>query len=424
MHLNNKPNIAVIGLGYVGLPLAIEFAKHFSVIGYDISPDRISQLSSGIDSTDEVSKHNLESSTIQYTNSLEAISSCNMYVVSVPTPIDKQKQPDLRPLLSVSKDIATILSKGDLVVYESTVYPGTTEDECVPILESLSNLEFNKDFFVGYSPERANPGDKNHQLNHIIKVVSGSTPEVATYVQNIYNKVVASGTHKTSSIKVAEAAKIIENTQRDINIALMNELSIIFNKLGIDSMEVIEAAATKWNFNKYFPGLVGGHCIGVDPYYLTHKAQAVGYHPEIILAGRRLNDSMGNYVAERTIKLMANNNINVVNAKILVLGLTFKENCPDLRNTKVMDIITSLKEFNTIVDVYDPVAAPEKALEYYNVELISNIPNNFYDAIVFTVPHNEIMELGANKIRAALKPNGILYDVKSALPVTMSNERL
>lgn len=424
MTIRNKTNIAVIGLGYVGLPLAIEFAEHFDVTGYDVSESRVKSLQSGSDDTKEVDGEKLKNSSISFSSNLEDIKDCNIYVVAVPTPITEHKQPDLTPLLSVTNNIASILSKDDIVIYESTVYPGTTEEECVPILEEKSGLKFNKDFFVGYSPERANPGDKVHQLKSIVKVVAGSTPDIANRVQDLYNHVVSSGTHKASSIKVAEAAKIIENTQRDINIALMNELAIIFNKMGIDSMEVIEAAATKWNFNKYTPGLVGGHCIGVDPYYLTFKAQDVGYHPEIILAGRRLNDSMGQYVAERTIKLMAQKNISIAGSKILILGLTFKENCPDLRNTKVTDIIDSLKEYNTIVDVHDPVASPELALKYYNIELSSKIYDNTYDAVIFAVPHKELINLGAQRIRKCLKTDGIIFDVKSALDISESNERL
>jgi UDP-N-acetyl-D-glucosamine/UDP-N-acetyl-D-galactosamine dehydrogenase len=416
--------ITVLGLGYVGLPLAIEFAKQLDVVGFDISESRVDELRSGNDSTLEVDLKTLSESTIKFTNFEDDIVESNVYIVSVPTPIDEFNKPNLKPLLSVSATIAGVLKEGDIVVYESTVYPGATEEKCVPVLEEVSGLKFNKDFFVGYSPERANPGDDKHKLKDIIKVISGSTEATADFVEYLYKLVATAGVHKASSIKVAEAAKIIENTQRDINIALMNELSIIFDKLGIDTQEVINAAATKWNFNRFTPGLVGGHCIGVDPYYLTHKAQEVGYHPEMILAGRRINDSMGSNITERLIKALTKKKINIVDAKILVLGLTFKENCPDLRNSKIIDIIDNLKEYNIFVDVHDPLANAEIAQKKYGVELINKLEQEFYDAVVLAVPHEKILSLGEEFIRGCGKHISVLFDIKSALNQKKYDHRL
>lgn len=426
-----KISLAIIGLGYVGLPLAIEFAKQFPTIGFDCSTTRINELQQNIDRTLEVTSAELaavrasQQAGITFTTDPAALRDCNVYIIAVPTPIDIYKRPDLKPLLSASSTVAKSLKPNDVVIYESTVYPGATEEQCVPLLEKISGLKFNQDFFVGYSPERANPGDKQHRLTTITKIVAGSTPSTANFVQELYNCVVSKGTHKVSSIKVAEAAKIIENIQRDINIALINELAIIFANLNIDTNEVITAAATKWNFHKFLPGLVGGHCIGVDPYYLTHKAQEVGYHPEIILAGRRLNDSMGYYVADRLIRLMCAKKINIVDAKILILGLTFKENCPDLRNTKVIDLVNSLQEYNAQVDVFDPLADPEQALKYYDIELCNQLQPNYYDAIVLAVPHRAILELGIDKLRACQrKVGGVLFDVKAALDPQYVDARL
>jgi len=423
--LSNKPvEIAILGLGYIGLPLAVEFAKHAPVVGFDVSTARVAELRRGEDRTLEVTSEILKAIKIKFTTTVTDLSAYNVFIVAVPTPIDIHKRPDLSPLIKASETIAQVLKLGDVVIYESTVYPGATEEECVPVLEKFSGLKFNQDFFVGYSPERANPGDHEHRLGNITKVVSGSTPAVAEFVKKLYDHVVPKGTYMVSSIKVAEAAKIIENIQRDLNIGLMNELAIIFERLGLDTNEVINAAATKWNFHKFIPGLVGGHCIGVDPYYLTHKAQELGYHPEIILAGRRLNDSMGHYIADRVVKLMCTKKINVVGAKILVLGLTFKENCPDLRNTKVVDLINTLQSYNAYVDVYDPLAAPEKALEYYQIELCNQLQLNSYDAIVLAVPHREILELGAAGLKQLGKPNSVLFDLKSVLERQYVDARL
>jgi UDP-N-acetyl-D-galactosamine dehydrogenase len=417
--------IAIIGLGYVGLPLAVEFGKHYPTIGFDINASRISELNAGKDSTLEVTGEELrEVRSLTYTTSLDGIRPANIYIVTVPTPIDEHKRPDLTPLLSASHSVGKVLKKGDIVIYESTVYPGATEDDCVPILEQESGLTFNKDFFAGYSPERINPGDKEHRVTTIKKVTSGSTPATAETVDKLYRSIITVGTHKASSIKVAEAAKVIENTQRDLNIALINELSIIFNKMGIDTLEVLEAAGTKWNFLPFRPGLVGGHCIGVDPYYLTHKAQQFGYNPEVILAGRRINDSMGGYVAGRVVKLMTKKRIHVVDSNILILGLTFKENCPDLRNTRVTDIIRELKTYNASVDVYDPWVNPEEAQHEYGITPVTKPSEGKYDAIILAVAHHQFRELGASGLRKFAKPNSVLFDVKQVLPKEAVDARL
>lgn len=405
--------IAVIGLGYVGLPLAVEFGKHRSVVGFDINAERISALTAGTDHTLEVSDEELaQAAHLTYSSNINELKDCNFFIVTVPTPIDDYKQPDLTPLIKASEAIGSLLKKDDIVVYESTVYPGATEEVCIPVLEKVSGLTFNQDFYAGYSPERINPGDKEHRVTNILKVTAGSTPEVADFVDEVYNLIITAGTHKAASIKVAEAAKVIENTQRDVNIALINELAVIFNKMGIDTQAVLEAAGTKWNFLPFRPGLVGGHCIGVDPYYLTHKAQAIGYNPEIILAGRRLNDSMGEYVVTQLVKTMIKKRIEVEGAKVLVLGLSFKENCPDVRNTKVIDIVHELEEYNIDVDVYDPWVDKAEAEREYNVTPISKPAVNNYDGIILAVAHNEFVELGVEQIRALGKNEHVLYDLK------------
>lgn len=408
----SNANVGIIGLGYVGLPLAVEFGKKSPTIGFDINQSRIDELSAGRDSTLECSDNELaEAKYLSYTSSLQELKQCNVYIVTVPTPIDEHKQPDLTPLIKASEALGSVVSKGDIIVYESTVYPGATEEDCIPVVERVSGLKFNQDFFAGYSPERINPGDKEHRVTNILKVTSGSTPEVAEFVDQLYKSIITAGTHKASAIKVAEAAKVIENTQRDVNIALINELSIIFNKLGIDTLEVLEAAGTKWNFLPFRPGLVGGHCIGVDPYYLTHKAQAVGYHPEMILAGRRLNDGMGQYVVSQLVKKMLKKRIHVEGANVLVMGLTFKENCPDLRNTKVVDIISELKEYNINVDVMDPWCSNAEAQHEYGLTLCEKEKQDHYDAIIMAVSHNEFKEMGVEKIRTLGKPEHVLYDL-------------
>lgn len=405
--------IAVIGLGYVGLPLAVEFGKHLPVVGFDINATRISALAAGTDHTLEVSDEELTQALhLSYSSDIQALKDCNFFIVTVPTPIDDYKQPDLTPLIKASEAIGSLLKKDDIVVYESTVYPGATEEVCIPVLEKVSGLTFNQDFYAGYSPERINPGDKEHRVTNILKVTAGSTPEVADFVDEVYNLIITAGTHKAASIKVAEAAKVIENTQRDVNIALINELAVIFNKMGIDTQAVLEAAGTKWNFLPFRPGLVGGHCIGVDPYYLTHKAQAIGYNPEIILAGRRLNDSMGEYVVTQLVKTMIKKRIQVEGAKVLILGLSFKENCPDVRNTKVIDIVHELEEYNIDVDVYDPWVDKAEAEREYNVTPISKPDVNHYDGIILAVAHNEFVEMGVEKIRALGKNGHVLYDLK------------
>ena len=409
----NNLKIAVIGLGYVGLPLAVEFGKHLPVVGFDINASRIEALCAGIDHTLEVSDEELtQASHLNYSSDIQALKDCNFFIVTVPTPIDGYKQPDLTPLIKASEAIGSLLKKDDIVVYESTVYPGATEEVCIPVLEKISGLTFNQDFYAGYSPERINPGDKEHRVTNILKVTAGSTPEVADFVDEVYNLIITAGTHKAASIKVAEAAKVIENTQRDVNIALINELAVIFNKMGIDTQAVLEAAGTKWNFLPFRPGLVGGHCIGVDPYYLTHKAQAIGYNPEIILAGRRLNDSMGKYVVTQLIKIMIKKRIQVEGAKVLILGLSFKENCPDVRNTKIIDIVHELEEYNIEVDVYDPWVDAAEAEREYNVTPVSEPAANSYDGIILAVAHNEFVEMGVEKIRTLGRSSHVLYDLK------------
>ena len=411
-----KNKIAIIGLGYVGLPLAVEFGKKYPTTGFDINGPRIAALISGHDSTLEVDEAELKQATqLNYTTDIEQLKSCNIYIVTVPTPIDSHKRPDLTPLEKASESGGKVLSKGDIVIYESTVYPGATEEVCVPILERHSGLTFNKDFYCGYSPERINPGDKEHRVTTIKKVTSGSTPEIADIVDNLYKSIITAGTHKASSIKVAEAAKVIENTQRDLNIALMNELAIIFERLGIDTLEVLKAAGTKWNFLPFRPGLVGGHCIGVDPYYLTHKAEILGYHPQVIQAGRRINDGMAAYVAQQTIKQMIRSGTNIRGAKVIVLGLTFKENCSDLRNSKVADLVKELQEFGCEVYVHDPLAVAEQALHEYGITLREwhQLPQNA-DAIVAAVSHAKYTTQPVANLLAPLKPGGVFIDIKSA----------
>lgn len=410
--------IALVGLGYVGLPLAVEFGKHHDTVGFDINSSRVSELRDGRDSTLEVAEDELSAShRLRFTSDLEDIRACQVYIVTVPTPIDSARRPDLTPLIKASDSLGKVLKRGDVVVYESTVYPGCTEEVCIPILERVSGLTFNVDFYVGYSPERINPGDKQHRVTTIKKVTSGSTPEVAEFVDRLYGGIITAGTHKASSIKVAEAAKVIENTQRDLNIALINDLAILFNKLGIDTLEVLEAAGTKWNFLPFRPGLVGGHCISVDPYYLTHKAQEVGHHPDVILAGRRTNDGMGAYVANEVIRLMVRESINPVGARVLLLGLAFKENCPDLRNTRVIDIVEALRAYNIEVDVHDPWVDAAEAAHEYLIDLVQSPVDGAYDAVVLAVAHDEFKALGAEGVRSYGKRLGhIVYDVKGVLP--------
>ena len=417
--------IGVIGLGYVGLPLAVEFGRLFPTVGFDIKPERIAELEAGKDSTLEVTSEQLAGATqLRYTSDLEALRECNVYVVTVPTPIDRYKRPDLTPLEKASAALGKVLKKGDVVIFESTVYPGATEEVCVPIMEQVSGLKYNQDFYAGYSPERINPGDKEHTVTSILKVTSGSTPEIAEFVDALYRRVIKAGTHKASSIRVAEAAKVIENTQRDLNIALINELALIFNRLGIDTLEVLEAAGTKWNFLPFRPGLVGGHCIGVDPYYLTHKAQEIGYNPEVILAGRRINDSMGAYVAEQVVKLLTQRRIHVVGANILIMGLTFKENCPDLRNTRVIDLVQEFNSYHANVDVYDPWVSAAEAKHEYGIDPIAAPKQGAYDAIILAVAHHQFKELGVDGIRALGRPECVLYDVKYILPKDQVDARL
>lgn len=424
MNLENL-KIGIIGLGYVGLPLAVEFGKQFPTLGFDIKTDRVKELRSGQDSTLECSAEELlEASHLSYTDSLEDIKQCNFYIVTVPTPITEENTPDLTPLEKASEALAKVIKQGDIVVFESTVYPGATEEVCLPIIEKLSGLKFNQDFYAGYSPERINPGDKVNRLTTIVKITSGSTPAVADFVDAVYRQIVTAGTHKASSIRVAEAAKVIENTQRDLNIAIINEFAKIFNRLDIDTEEVLKAAGTKWNFLPFKPGLVGGHCISVDPYYLTHKAQEVGYRPEVILAGRRINDGMGEYVATQLVKKMARKKIHIDEAKVLVMGFTFKGDCPDVRNTKIIDIIKELKEFNMSVDVYDSWAAKHEVQEEYGIDLIEQLEPAKYDAIILAVDHSETKEMGAAAIRALGKPEHVLYDVKYVLPLGESDLRL
>ncbi len=421
----NESKIAIIGLGYVGLPLAIEFGKLFETVGFDVKQSRIEELLAGKDSTFEVTSEELKNATLlSFTCNEEDIKNSNIYIITVPTPIDDFKKPDLVPLISASRTVGKLLKHGDLVIYESTVYPGATEEICIPILENESKLTFNKDFFCGYSPERINPGDKAHRIKTIKKVTSGSTPEIADKVDALYKSIITAGTHKAESIKVAEAAKVIENTQRDVNIALINELAIIFNKLGIDTESVLKAAGTKWNFLPFVPGLVGGHCIGVDPYYLTHKAMMVGYHPEMILAGRRINDSMGSYVADQVSKLMIKKGINITHANVLIMGLTFKENCPDLRNSGVVDMVDTLKDLSCNVDVYDPRVDKAEAKREYGIELINKLENDKYDAIIIAVAHDEFKQLSLETIQAFGKSNHLLYDVKYLFTQSQVDGRL
>jgi UDP-N-acetyl-D-galactosamine dehydrogenase len=420
-----KCRIGVVGLGYVGLPLAVEFGKRFDTVGFDLKASRIKELAAGKDSTLEVDRKELKSAArLAFTDNVRDLKKCRVYIVTVPTPIDDYKRPDLTPLQKASASLGSVLKKGDIVIYESTVYPGCTEEICIPILEKVSGLKFNKDFFAGYSPERINPGDKQHRLPTIKKVTSGSTPEVAEFVDNLYASIITAGTYKASSIRVAEAAKVIENTQRDVNIALINELALIFNRLGIDTEEVLLAAGTKWNFLPFRPGLVGGHCIGVDPYYLTHKAQEIGYNPEMILAGRRLNDNMSLYVAGEVVKLLTSKRIHVKGSRILMLGLTFKENCPDLRNSKVIDIIKELQKYGAKVDVYDPWIDRAEAKHEYGVTPLRSLGAVKYDAAVMAVAHNEFKEMGIKAIRKLLKPTSVVYDIKHLFRRDESDGRL
>ncbi|MDI5934181.1 Vi polysaccharide biosynthesis UDP-N-acetylglucosamine C-6 dehydrogenase TviB [Halomonas kalidii] len=413
---SNQTRVAIIGLGYVGLPLAVEFGKQMPTLGFDINAQRIAQLQNAIDVTREVEQESLRQAIqLRFSSEQEALRDCNVYIVTVPTPIDSQHCPDLTPLIRASETVGQVIARGDIVVYESTVYPGATEEECIPIIERVSGLTYNVDFFAGYSPERINPGDKEHRVTTIRKVTSGSTPVVANFVDRLYASVITAGTFKASSIRVAEAAKVIENTQRDVNIALINELAMIFNRLHIDTEEVLQAAGTKWNFLPFRPGLVGGHCIGVDPYYLTHKAQQVGYHPEVILSGRRINDGMGAYVAGQLVKQMIKQRIHAQGARVLVLGLTFKENCPDLRNTRVIDIIHELADFNVCVDVYDPHADIDEAVLQYGIRPVDQPQDGAYDAVILAVAHREFRDLGTPRIRAWGKPRHVLYDLKYML---------
>lgn len=421
----DEVKLAVVGLGYVGLPLAVEFGKKRPVIGFDINVKRIEALQAGHDHTLEVDDDELaEANGLTYTAERAELGQANVYIVTVPTPIDEYKQPDLTPLVKASETIGAVLKRGDIVIYESTVYPGATEEDCVPVLERVSGLKFNEDFYAGYSPERINPGDKEHRVSTIKKVTSGSTPEVADLVDALYREIITAGTHKASSIRVAEAAKVIENTQRDVNIALINELALIFNKMGIDTEAVLQAAGTKWNFLPFRPGLVGGHCIGVDPYYLTHKAQSIGYHPEIILAGRRLNDSMGGYVVSQLVKSMTKQRIHVQGARVLVMGLTFKENCPDLRNTRIVDIVHELGEYNVDVDVYDPWVDVSEAEHEYGITPIAKPESGQYDAIILAVSHEQFVKMGAAEIRKLGKAKHVLYDLKYVLSPEESDLRL
>jgi UDP-N-acetyl-D-galactosamine dehydrogenase len=424
MHSIDNLKICVVGMGYVGLPLAIELSKHFSVIGFEINKKRLMDLKNGIDSTNEVEDKFSEGERLLFSDDESLLTACNCFLVTVPTPVDLNKQPDFQPLISASKLIGKFLKKNDLIIYESTVYPGATEEKCIPELESVSGLIFNHDFFVGYSPERINPGDKANKLTNIKKITSGSTPEIALLVDNIYKRIIKAGTYCAESIKIAEAAKVIENIQRDTNIALINELAILFNRLEIDTNAVLRAAETKWNFMPFRPGLVGGHCIGIDPYYLIHKGQTIGYYPEIILAARRINDSMSSHIVSELIKRMIKSNIQIRNSKILVLGFSFKENCADIRNTRVIETIEQLKEFDCNVDVYDPITCPDDVLDNYKIELIQHLIPSSYDAILLIVAHDKFKSMGAQQIRALGKINHILYDVKSIFPKNQSDLRL
>jgi len=426
MRAVEESKVAVIGLGYVGLPLAVEFSKYFETVGFDIDAARVAALRGGHDQTLEVSDDELAAADrLSFADTMDALADCNVYVVTVPTPIDSANRPDITALRRASEAVGKVLSKGDIVIYESTVYPGATEEDCVPILESVSGMMFNEDFYAGYSPERINPGDKAHRLPEIMKVTAGSTPEVADYVDQLYATIITAGTHKASSIRVAEAAKVIENTQRDVNIALVNELSLIFNRMGIDTLEVLEAAGTKWNFLNFRPGLVGGHCIGVDPYYLTHKSQEVGYHPEMILAGRRINDNMGIYVASEVVRLMVTRGISLPDARILIMGVTFKENCPDVRNTRVTDLVHEFASYGSQVDVFDPWADPEVVREEYGIELQTKMPEKgLYDAVVMAVAHDEFRAMPAADLHALGKDIHVVYDIKYVLPFADVNGRL
>ena len=425
MHKLEQAKIAIIGLGYVGLPLAVEFGKTRDVVGFDINQKRIDELEAGHDSTLEVADDALKSATtLQFTNNVQNIKDCNIYIVTVPTPIDDANAPDLTPLRKASAMLATVIKENDIVIYESTVYPGATEEVCIPIIEKGSGLKFNEHFYAGYSPERINPGDKVNTLTKIKKITSGSTPEIAKFIDDLYGSIITAGTHSASSIKVAEAAKVIENTQRDLNIAIINEFAKIFNQLGIDTQEVLEAAGTKWNFLPFKPGLVGGHCISVDPYYLTYKAKEVGYQPEVILAGRRINDGMGRYTATQLVKAVARKKIHIDDARVLVLGFTFKGDCPDVRNTKIVDIVDELKSFNMQVDVFDNWAKPEEVKHEYGIDLINSLESNRYDAIMLAVDHAEFKEWGEQKIRALGKEKHVLYDIKYVLPLGHSDLRL
>jgi UDP-N-acetyl-D-galactosamine dehydrogenase len=421
----NGARIAVIGLGYVGLPLAVEFGKKFSVIGFDIKQDRIDELCEGRDTTLEVDPEEFAlAGNLTFTCNIADLSDCNIFIVTVPTPIDQHKRPDLTPLIKASETVGGVLKRGNIVIYESTVYPGSTEEDCVPVLEKVSGLKFNQDFFCGYSPERINPGDKQHRLTTIIKITSGSTPDIAEKVDDLYASIITAGTYRAENIRVAEAAKVIENTQRDLNIALINELAIIFNRMGVDTEAVLKAAGTKWNFLPFRPGLVGGHCIGVDPYYLTHKAKEIGYHPELILAGRRLNDRMGAYVAGQLVKALLRKCIHVQGARVLVMGLTFKENCPDLRNTRVIDVIAELQDYGIEVDVYDPWVDTAEAEHQYGITPISQPETNAYEGIVLAVAHQEFTAMGLAKMRKLGREVHVLYDLKYVLPADQSDLRL
>jgi len=423
--MESATHICVIGQGYVGLPLAVEFGKKYPTIGFDIKEERIAELQAGKDSTLECSEAELaESKHLSFSNDLNEISKANVYIVTVPTPIDQYNTPDLTPLIKASEMIGKVINKGDYVIYESTVYPGATEDDCIPLVEKHSGMTLNKDFYAGYSPERINPGDKEHRVTNILKVTSGSTPEAATYIDKLYKSIIEAGTHKASSIRVAEAAKVIENTQRDVNIALVNELALIFDKMGIDTLEVLEAAGTKWNFLPFRPGLVGGHCIGVDPYYLTYKAQSIGYHPEIILSGRRINDNMSSHIADKVLRLMTRKKIQVADSNILVMGLTFKENCPDIRNTKVIDVIKELDSFHANVEIYDPWADAQQVQHEYGLELVTQPELGRYDAVVVCVAHDQIKAMGVDKIRALCKDTHVIFDVKYILDKEQIDDRL
>jgi UDP-N-acetyl-D-galactosamine dehydrogenase len=425
MHTLSELKLAVIGLGYVGLPLAVEFGKRREVVGFDINAARIASLQAGVDDTLEVDATELaEAKGLRYSAQAEDLRACNAFIVTVPTPIDDYKRPDLTPLIKASETVGRVLKRGDIVIYESTVYPGATEEDCVPVLEKMSGLRFNEDFYAGYSPERINPGDKTHRLPQIKKVTSGSTPEAAALVDDLYREVIVAGTHRAGSIRIAEAAKVIENTQRDVNIALINELALIFNRMGIDTESVLEAAGTKWNFLPFRPGLVGGHCIGVDPYYLTHKAQSLGYHPEIVLAGRRLNDNMGKHVASQMIKAMARRGIQIDGARVLIMGLTFKENCPDIRNTRVVDIIAELRDYNVHVDVCDPWVNAEEARHEYGITPVAQPAAASHDGVIVAVAHQQFKDMGVDALRALCKPAHVLYDLKYLFPAGATDLRL